>query len=297
MLADTRPGRLSGMPQPHSPTVRGRRLANDLAELRETARLTHEQVAATLGHGWNRHKVGRIESAKIKPSLKDVTELLDLYGVDTAKREWLFALHRDSWQRGWWEDYRDLFPKGSYVAQENDAARIDEWCPQLVSGLLQTDEYAHEIIRIWSRDDGEEETQRRLRVRLQRRALLNRTNPPAPQLTVVLDEAALRRPIGGEEVMREQLRALIVAARRPNVTILVLPFSVGSHTGLDGPFIVLGFPDSIAPDVAYVETKAGGNHIERSDGVQRFNLDFDDLKNAALDQEGSLEYIAALIKE
>lgn len=285
------------MPQPHSPTVRGRRLANDLAELREVANLTTDQVAADLGEGWNRHKVGRIETAKVKPSLKDVTELLDYYGVDAARREWLLALHRDSWQRGWWEDYRDLFPKGSYVAQENDAARIDEWSPQLVPGLLQTDEYAHEVIRIWSRDNGEEEVQRRLRARLQRRALLTRMNPQAPQVRAVLDEAALRRPIGGDEVMREQLRALLAAARRPNVTIRVLPFSVGSHSGLDGPFIILGFPESLAPDVAYVETKAGGNHIESHDGVQRFKLDFDDLKDAALDPAGSLEFLAALLKE
>lgn len=285
------------MPQPHSPTVRGRRVASDLRDLREAAGLTTEQVAAHIGRGWNRHKVGRIESAKIKPTVKDITTLLDLYGVDATTRVALFELNRNAWQRGWWEDYRDLFPKGSYVAQENDADRIDEWCPQLVPGLLQTDAYAHEIIRIWGRDDGEEEIQRRLRARLQRRALLSRTNPPAPHVTAVLDEAVLRRPIGGEVVMRDQLQALLAAARRPNVTVLVLPFSVGSHTGLDGPFIVLGFPGEIAPDVAYVETKAGGNHVESRDGVQRFKLDFNDLKDAALDSQGSMEFIAALAKE
>jgi transcriptional regulator with XRE-family HTH domain len=285
------------MPQPHSPTVRGRRVASDLRDLREAAGLTTEQVAAHLGQGWNRHKVGRIESAKIKPTIKDITTLLDLYGVDAATRAALFELNRNAWQRGWWEDYRDLFPKGSYVAQENDADRIDEWSPQLVPGLLQTDAYAHEIIRVWSREDGEEETQRRLRARLQRRALLSRTDPPAPHVTAVIDEAVLHRPIGGEAVMRDQVQALLAAARRPNVTILVLPFSVGSHAGLDGPFIVLGFPDEIAPDVAYVETKAGGNHIESRDGVHRFKLDFVDLKDAALDAQGSMEFIAALAKE
>ncbi|MGH3373435.1 MAG: helix-turn-helix domain-containing protein [Actinoallomurus sp.] len=250
------------MPQPHSPTVRGRRVASDLRDLREAAGLTTEQVAAHLGQGWGRHKVGRIESAKIKPTIKDITTLLDLYGVDATTRAALFELNRNAWQRGWWEDYRDLFPKASYVAQENDADRIDEWCPQLVSGLLQADAYAHEIIRTWSREDGEEEIQRRLRVRLQRRALLSRADPPAPHVTAILDEAALRRPIGGEAVMRDQLQALLAAGRRPNVTILVLPYSAGSHTGLDGPFIVLGFPDKIAPDIAYVETKAGGNHMK-----------------------------------
>ena len=97
--------------------------------------------------------------------------------------------------------------------------------------------------------------------------------------------------------MRDQLQALLAAARRPNVTILALPFSVGSHAGLDGPFIVLGFPDEIAPDVAYVETKAGRNHIESRDGVQRFKLDFVDLKDAALDAQESMEFIAALAEE
>lgn len=285
------------MPQPHSPTVRGRRLASEFAELREAADLTAEQVAADLGEGWNRHKVGRVEQAKVKPSDEDVIQLLDYYGVKSAEREWLLKLHHDSWQRGWWEDYRDLFPKNSYVAQENDADRIDEWCPQLVPGLLQTDEYAREVIRVWTRANGEAELERRLRARLQRRALLSRANPAAPRITAVLDEAVLRRPIGGPEVMHDQLDALLSAARRPNVTVQVLPFSAGSHPGLDGPFIVLGFPDRIAPDVAYVETKAGGNHVESRSGVRRFKLDFDELKNAALDPAGSMEFIAALTRE
>lgn len=285
------------MPQPHSPTVRGRRLASDLRDLREQAGLTIEQAAAQLGPGWNRYKVGRIEAAKTKPTTKDVVAMIDLYGVDTATRTALLDLHRNAWLRGWWEDYRDLFPKGSYVALENDAERIDGWNPQVVPGLLQTDEYAHELIRVWKRDDGEDAAQRRLRARLQRRALLNRTDPPAPHLTAILDESVLRRPVGGADVMRDQLYALLAASRRPNVTIRVLPFSAGSHAGLDGPFIILGFPDEVAPDVAYVETKAGGNHVESREGVQRFKLDFDDLKTAALDEKGSTEFIAALTKE
>lgn len=286
------------MPQAHSPTVRGLRLANDLRELREAAQLTVERVAAELGTGWNRHKVGRAETAKVRLSAKDLTALLDLYGVKSETRAFLLNLHRDSWRRGWWEDYRDLFPKGgSYVALENDADRIDDWSSQVVPGLLQTDEYAHELIRIWIRGDGEDEVQRRLRARLQRRALLRRTSPPAPHLTAILDEGVLRRPIGGEQVMRDQLHALVAAARRPNVEIRVLPFAAGGHAGLDGAFIVLGFPDEVVPDVAYVETKAGGNHVESRDGVRRFKLDFVDLKAAAMDPEGSIEFIAALAKE
>lgn len=283
------------MPEPHSPTVRGRKLASELRRLRERAGLTTEEAAAQLGQGWSRFKVGNIERAKTKPTIAGITAMLDLYGVDSATRAALIELAKNAWRRGWWTDYSDVF-KGSYVALEDDAARIDEWSPQVVPGLLQTDEYAREIIRAGQRGD-EAGIQRRVQARMARKALLSRKDPAAPVLTAVLDEAALRRPIGGREVMRAQLHALLDAAERPNVTIRVLPFEVGTHAGLDGPFIILGFPEDIAPDVAYVGTRIGDGYAESNETVRRLKVDFEDLKSAALPPEGSTELIAAIAKE
>lgn len=283
------------MPEPHSPTVRGRKLASELRRLREHAGLTAEEAAAQLGQGWSRFKVAYIERAKTKPTSHAITAMLDLYGVDSATRAALMDLARNAWRRGWWTDYSDIF-KGSYLALEDDAARIDEWSPQLIPGLLQTDEYAREIIRAGQRGD-EAEIDRRVRARMARKALLSRKDPPAPTLTTVLDEAALRRPIGGAHVMGGQLNALLDAARRPNVTVRVLPLEVGTHAGLDGPFIILGFPEAIAPDAAYTATRLGDAFAESAEIVRGIKVDFESLEAVALPPDASTELIAAIAKE
>ncbi|MEV0403293.1 helix-turn-helix transcriptional regulator [Actinoallomurus sp. NPDC050550] len=283
------------MPEPHSPTVRGRKLASELRRLRERADLTTEEAAAQLGQGWSRFKVAYIERARTKPTTQAITAMLDLYGVDSATRAALMELAKNAWRRGWWTDYSDVF-NGSYVALEDDATRIDEWGPQTLPGLLQTDEYAREIIRAGRRGD-EANIQRRVQARMARKALLSRKDPPAPVLRAVLDEAAMRRPIGGHEVMRAQLHALLDAGRRPNVTVQVLPLDVGTHAGLDGPFIILGFPEEIAPDVAYVGTRIGDAYAESVETVRSLKVGFEDLQAAALSPEGSAELIAAIAKE
>jgi hypothetical protein len=282
------------MPQPHSPTVRGRKLGAELERLREEAGLTLDEAAALLGPSWNRFKVRRLEKAQVKPTEAAVTAMLDLYG-DGGQRAALMALVKESHRRGWWNDYNDVF-RGSYVAQEDDASSIREWSPQVVPGLLQTEEYAREVIRAgWPGDEAG--VHRRVQARMIRKALLGRTDPPAPALTAVLDEAVLRRSIGGRDVMHAQLRALIDASRRPNVEIRILPFDVGTHKGLDGPFILLGFPEDIAPDVAYVGTRIGDGWAEDATTVRALRVDFEALQTAALPPEESLERIAAIIKE
>lgn len=282
------------MPEPHSPTVRGRKLASELRRLRKGVELAVEEAAAQLG--WSRFKVSRIEKAQTKPTAADLRTMLDLYGVDNATRAALVELHREAWRRGWWTDYSDVF-RGSYVALEDDAATIDEWSPQLIPGLLQTDDYARAVIRASLAEDNPATVQRRVQARSARRTLLGRIDPPAPAFTAIIDEAALRRPVGGVEVMRAQLRALLDAARRPNVTVRVLPNASGAHPGLDGPFIILSFPEHLAPDVAYVETKAGDTYLESAADVRRFRVDFENLSAAAMDPQGSAEFIAAIAEE
>ncbi|MEV5706939.1 helix-turn-helix transcriptional regulator [Actinoallomurus sp. NPDC052274] len=209
------------MTEPHSPTVRGRKLASELRRLRKDVDLAVEEAAAQLG--WSRFKVSRIEKAQTKPTIADLRAILDLYGVGNANRAALIELHKNSWRRGWWTDYSDVF-RGSYVALEDDAVTIEEWSPQLIPGLLQTDDYARAVIRA-SLPGDEAVVQRRVQARSARRTLLGRTDRTAPTFIAIIDEAALRRPIGGPEVMRSQLRALLDAARRPNVSLRVMPYA------------------------------------------------------------------------
>jgi hypothetical protein len=261
--------------------------------LRADVGLAIEAAAAQLS--WSRFKVSRIEKAQTKPTVADLRAMLDLYGVDNARRAALIELHKNAWRRGWWTDYSDVF-RGSYVALEDDAATIEEWSPQLIPGLLQTDDYARAVIRA-SLPGDEVAVQRRVQARSARRTLLGRTDPPAPAFTAIIDEAALRRPIGGPDVIRGQLRALLDVTRRPNVTLRVLPYAAGANPGLDGPFIILSFPEQLAPDVAYVETKGGDIYAESAADVRRFRVDFETIWAAALDLEGSAEFIAAIAEE
>lgn len=283
------------MPEAHSPTVRGRKLAAELKRHRERTGLTHASAAATLGAGWSASKISRIEGAKTKPTERGIIEMLELYGVDNATRAALIELYKDSWRRGWWTDYSDVF-RGSYVALEDDASRIDEWSPQLIPGLLQTEDYTRAVTSALMPDDPAG-VQRRVMARMTRTTLLGRSDPPAPELTAIIDESVLRRPIGGKDVMRAQLRALVDAGRRPNVSVTVVPFSAGAHPGLSGPFIVLGYPESIAPDVGYVETRIGDGYAESDATVRSLRLDFEALQAAALSPEGSAELIAAISEE
>jgi transcriptional regulator with XRE-family HTH domain len=281
--------------EPHSPTVRGRKLASELRRLREAAGLTAGAAAVQLGKGWSQSKISRIEGAKTKPTERSIVEMLDLYGVDSALREALLKLAKDAWKRGWWTDYSDVF-RGSYVAQEDDASLIREWSPQLIPGLLQTEAYARAAIRASARGD-DASVQRRVMARMTRTVLLGRDAPAAPDLAVVVDEGALRRPVGGRTVMKAQLHALLDATGRPNVRLQVLPFDVGEHPALDGAFIVLSFPEDIAPDVGYVETRIGDGYAESASVVRPLRVDFENLQAAALSPEGSAEFIAAIAEE
>lgn len=278
--------KLGVMPTSHSPTVRLRRLARELRRLREDAGLTPEAAAAQLG--WSRSKVSRIETGRTMASRSDVAAVCDLYGVNSAARAGLIQLAAEVRQRGWWTAYADVFT-GSYIGLEDEAALIRQWEVQLVPGLLQTEDYARTVISLHR---PEEEVQRRVMARMARRTLLGR--PDAPQFCAVLDEAAVRRPIGGAKVMLEQLEALVVAARRGNVEIRVLPFVAGEHAGLEGAFTILSFSEEIDPDVAYVEGTAGDIYVESSEQVERCKLIFQRISDAALSPEESLVLISTV---
>lgn len=254
--------------------------------MRENSGLTPEAAAAQLG--WSRSKVSRIETGRTMASRADVAAVCDLYGINSADRAGLIQLAGEVRQRGWWTAYADVFT-GSYIGLEDEAALIRQWEVQLIPGLLQTEDYARTVISLHRPS---EEVQRRVMARMARRTLLSRPN--APQLRAVLDEASIRRPIGGNQVMHEQLEALLIAARRPNIEIRVLPFSAGEHAGLEGGFTILSFSEEIDPDVAYVEGAAGDIYVESSEQVDRCKLIYERISGAALSPEDSLGLISTV---
>lgn len=281
-------------PPAYAPTVRGRRLARILRQYRLDAELKAGHAAAQLG--WSPAKMSHIESGRSKPRVDDVAAALALYGVSSPDREALIQLARDIDQRGWWTDYLDVFT-GSYVALEDEASKIREVQLGVVPGLLQTEDYAYALERTGAshRGDGEEGVRRRVQARMARRTLLRRMEPAAPDLHVIIDEAVLRRPVGGRDVMRDQLHALKAAAARPNITVQVMPLDVGAHPGLDGSFIVLSYPEDIDPDIAYVEGRHGDVYLENALDLARVRLDFQHISERALSPDGSEEFIARVI--
>lgn len=195
-------------------------------------------------------------------------------------------------QRGWWTGYADVF-SSPYVAVEDEASLIGDWAPQIVPGLLQTPDYARAIMRAGSLEEaGEKEIERRMQARIARQAIMTRLED-APHLHVILDESVIYKRIGGPEVMRDQLHRLTRDANRPNVTVQVLPASVGAHPGLDGAFIILRFAEAEDPDVACTEGFHGVVYLEDPQRVTRCNVAFECLRELALDPQESVALIEA----
>ncbi|MEV0756482.1 helix-turn-helix transcriptional regulator [Streptosporangium sp. NPDC050280] len=280
-----------GQTVPMQNTVRQRRLAREIRSLRDAAGWTTTEAAQHLS--WSKSRLNRLETGAAKATEQDVAEICDVYKVTESVRTALVQLVRDSARHGWWTAYSDVFA-GSYVGLEDEASLIKEWGVQLVPGLLQTEDYAREIISTGLGNGDAEQVYRRVMARMARKTLLGRPNPPG--LHAVIDEAVLHRPIGGPEVMREQLRALIIAARRPNVTIQVLPFGVGVHAGMDGSFILLEYANP-ADDVAYVAGTAGDVYVENPEHVTLYKMSFKRICSAALTPDASQAMIAAAMKE
>jgi transcriptional regulator with XRE-family HTH domain len=230
------------------------RLRSELRHRREEAGLTQEQAAAEME--WSLSKLVRIEAGTVGISINDLRALLGLYGVqDRARVDDLLALARTARQRVWWSQYRDLLaqPYLEFIGCEADAATIRYFHPTVVPGPCQTLEYARALITHGGPDElPPEAVEPRLAVRLTRiKELFERSD--AAELTVILDEAAIRRPIGGPAVMRAQLDHLATLATRPNVRLGVVPFAAGVHPGLYGSFVLFGFADPADDTVLYVE--------------------------------------------
>ncbi|MBO0802329.1 MAG: helix-turn-helix domain-containing protein [Nocardiopsaceae bacterium] len=263
-----------------SPSVRMRRLAAHLRELRESAGLTQEEVADRTGK--DRSTLYRLENAQQRPQRSTLIQLLDLYGTVEPRRSELLTLLRESKQRGWVQKYRFELPEvyTDYIGFEEDARSLSSYESLFVPGLLQTDEYARAMLRGVLPDATEEDVEVRAATRLQRQAALAKEG--APKLWTIMDEAALHRIVGGRDVMREQIEQLQEMRTRPNVTIQVIPFEAGSHPGMDGSFVILDFPGEFDQGIVYVETAAGGLFLEEEAEVRRYLSMFEHLRAAAL---------------
>jgi transcriptional regulator with XRE-family HTH domain len=280
----------------HSPTVRRRRLGMELRRLREASGLMIEDVAKHLECSMSR--VSRIETGKSVARIRDVRDMLDLYAVgDVDQREQLLTLAKEAQQRGWWTEYEAVLSAGldTYVGLEASAASIRSFQTHLVPGLLQTEEYARAVIRAGRPTESAENVDRMIALRSRRQAML--ANSDYLEMWAVLDEAVLRRPIGGTAVMRAQLTRLLEAGELPSVTIQVLPFARGAHAGVDGAFTIIGFPDPTDLDVVYVDCPAGNIFLEKEKDVRRHTTWFDHLRAAALPPDESAEFVAAAADE
>ncbi len=232
-----------------SPVVRGRRLAAELRRLREAAGLTIRQVAEQLE--CSTAKLSRIENGQVSVRIQDAREMLDLYAVTGLQREQLLDLVRQARTRGWWHAYSDVLPNGSetFVGLEDEAYRIEIHNVGLVPGLLQTERYAWEMNAAFA-DMPLHAATRYTELHQARQKILNRSDPVL--LHAVIDESALRRQIGGPQVMAEQYRHLIAAADQSNIVIQILPFSAGAHQSAPYCYNIASFANPADPKVVYI---------------------------------------------
>jgi transcriptional regulator with XRE-family HTH domain len=277
------------------PTVRRRRLGSELRRLREVHGYKLEEVADRLGLAPS--TLSRIETGKAPTKTAYLTALLELYGVsDPAQRQILTDMAREGHRKGWWAVYDDVLPTGFgiYVGLEAEATGLRIYETQVVHGLLQTPDYARSVLREAYKKETPEQLERLAELRLKRQDVLAREEPP--DLWLILDEAVIRRTIGGPEVMRAQLERLVEASEWPNVTLQVLPFSSGAHPALLGAFSIVEFPERATADVVYVDSWGGPIYLEKDRDVRACAEAFDRLRAAALSPGDSAALAQQLAK-
>jgi Domain of unknown function (DUF5753)/Helix-turn-helix domain len=244
-------------------------LGAHLRRLREAQGISREDA------GWkirsSESKISRMELGRVSFKERDVADLLTFYGLeDTDERTRLMTLARDANTPGWWHRYGDVLPSWfqSYVGLEAAATQIRTYEVQFVPGLLQTRDYARAVVVLGHWRASPDEIEHRVDLRMARQQILHRPDPP--QIWVVIDESALRRPVGGPEVMREQIQVLIDAARQPNIRVQVIPFDAGGHAAAGGSFSILRFPDPELPDVVYIEQLTSAVYLDKRDDVDQY---------------------------
>jgi transcriptional regulator with XRE-family HTH domain len=273
---------------PASPTVRRRRLAAELRAIRESKGKSGDAVAAALN--WSPSKISRYERARTGLRPREVERLLDYYKITGSRRELLLTLAEDAAQKGWWEEYADSLSDDyqQFIGLEHEATSIAIWHVDVVAGLLQTEAYARHIISSYSRVEPVAPGMigRLVKVRMQRQQILDRAGV---QLAVVLDESVLKRRIGDEPVMYEQLQHLAREADRPNLSLRILPLDA-QHSVFGESFVIFGFgedSDAMLQDVVSTEHLKGGFTVEGERDTYLHRIAFQMLAEASLDPAAS----------
>jgi transcriptional regulator with XRE-family HTH domain len=283
-------------------TVPRRQLGRYLRDLRSRSRLTVRAAAERLE--WSEAKIWRIETGQTSLRSLDVETVCRIYGAPADLTEALMGLAKETKAKGWWHSYGDVIPEtfDVYIGLEEAASRLSWYESELVPGLLQTADYAHALIRADNSGVDEAEIERRVHVRIARQALLTRVTQP-PMLEVVLNEAIVRRPIGGEAIMARQLDHLAEASELPNVSLRVMPFSVGLHHGImSGPFVMLRFPTDgdgreAEPPTVYCDGFTGDLYLDKPHEVERYGAAFQSIWRTALDEPTSKDLIVKMARE
>lgn len=280
-----------------SPLVQRRRLRAELKKARQLSGLTQDQVAGEMD--WSLSKIIRIESASSGISANDLKALLQLYGVkDSEQVDSLLALARAARERSWWSAYRDVAPQPLLQLTEYESAAqvIRQFETLFVPGILQTEDYARAVIDNYYEEGlGSDQLHALVDLRTRRQDLIDAEHRPS--FHFVLDEAAVRRLVGGSSVMRRQLRRLIEVADKPNITLELIPFSAGLHAGMKGPFEIIEFADPSVSEIVYLESPRGDIFSDTPEETSKYIEAFDKLKKASLGSQGSLARIAKIANE
>jgi transcriptional regulator with XRE-family HTH domain len=281
---------------PAEATVLRMLLGAQLRRLREAVGIPAEKAGYEIRA--SRSKISRMETGRVGLKVRDVEDLLTLYGVlDEQQRAKIITLARRSREPEWWAKYNDILPDWfeTYLGLESAAASIRSFEMQFVPGLFQTEDYARAVTMLGHQAAPAEEIERRVGLRLKRQELLARPQPP--RIWVIMDEAVLRRPLGGIAVMRAQLRHLVQAARLPKVTLQVVPFARGGHAGASGSFSILRFEEHDLPDVVYIEQLTSAVYLDQRSDIEHYLEVVDQLSGEALTPADTMRFIEQVAEE
>lgn len=287
---------------PTGSTVPRRQLGRYLRDLRGKARLTVRAAASALE--WSEAKIWRIETGQTSMRSLDVDQMCRIYGAPEDMTHALMALAKETKGKGWWHSYGDVIPEwfDLYIGLEESAETLSWYSSELVPGLLQTPDYARVLIQNHDQDASEDEVERRVQVRSARQTLLTRRTA-APTVKVALNEAVVRRPVGGRRVMSGQLSRLAEINDLPNVDVRIVPFSAGFHGGvLSGPFVMMEFPSNgdgrnNEPTTVYKESFTGALYLDKPAEIERYDSAFRGIWTTALDTQGSTALLRHMAKE
>lgn len=270
-------------------------LGNQLRQLREASGIT----TGAAGHAIraSHAKISRMELGRVSFKERDVADLLTLYGVtDENDRAAFLALARRANEPGWWHHYSDILPSWfeMYLGLEQASSVIRTYEPQLIPGLLQTQEAARAVIRMGHPHASVEDIDRRVALRMKRQRVL--TQPDGPNLWAVVDEAALWR-LDGRSALQGQIQYLLEMAELPNITLQVMPFYSGAHAAVGGPFTMLRFSEPDLPDLVYLEQLTSALYLDKSEDVQHYLVVMDRICVQAKSPSETVRFLTSTLKE